>query len=99
MVRCRGVAVIALHNTEEALTIPTWLPPTPPASRRAIKNTGTEPLTLVFAAVPNEKTGLLSFLRRIGAKPGQEATPLPPDEFVRIAAEHDLILRPPDTAR
>jgi hypothetical protein len=22
-----GVAVIALHNAEEALTIPTWLPP------------------------------------------------------------------------
>ena len=53
--------------------------------------------TLVFAAVPNEKKGLLSFFRRIGVKPGEEATPLSPEDFARIAAEHDLILRPPDS--
>ncbi len=72
---------------------------TPPGSWHAIKNTGEEPLTLVFAAIPNEKKGLLSFFRRIGAKPGQEATPLSPEDFARIAAEHDLILRPPDTGK
>ncbi len=70
---------------------------TPPGSWHAIKNTGNNPLTLVFAAVPNEKKGLLSFFRRIGVKPGEEATPLSPEDFARIAAEHDLILRPPDS--
>jgi mannose-6-phosphate isomerase-like protein (cupin superfamily) len=70
---------------------------TPPGSWHAIKNTGEGPLILVFAAIPNEKTGLLSFFRRIGAKPGEAATELTPEEFAKIAAEHDLILRPPDT--
>lgn len=72
---------------------------TPPGSWHALKNTGKEPLTLVFAAIPNEKKGLLSFFRRIGVKPGQVATPLSPEDFARIAAEHDLILRPPDTGK
>jgi quercetin dioxygenase-like cupin family protein len=67
----------------------------PPGVWHSIKNTGDEPLVLVFAVVPNEKVGLLSFFRRVGAKPGEEATILSPDEFGRIAAEHDLILRPP----
>lgn len=70
---------------------------TPPGSWHAIKNTGNQPLTLVFAAIPNEKKGLLSFFKRIGVKPGEVATPLSPDDFARIAAEHDLILKPPDT--
>lgn len=70
---------------------------TPRSSWHAIRNTGKDSLTLVFAAIPNEKKGLLSFFRRIGAKPGVEATPLSPEDFARIAAEHDLILRPPDT--
>jgi mannose-6-phosphate isomerase-like protein (cupin superfamily) len=71
----------------------------PPGSWHAIKNTGKEPLTLVFAAIPNEKKGLLSFFRRIGVKPGEVATPLSPEDFAKIAAEHDLILRPPDTGK
>jgi len=70
---------------------------TPPGSWHAITNTDDEPLSLIFAAVPNEKKGLLSFFRRIGAKPGEAATELTPEEFAHIAAEHDLILRPPDT--
>ncbi len=67
----------------------------PPGVWHTIKNTGDEPLVLVFAVIPNEKTGLLSFFRRVGAKPGEEATVLSPEEFGKIAAEHDLILRPP----
>lgn len=68
----------------------------PPGAWHSIRNAGDEPLTLVFATVPNEEEGLLSFFRRIGVKPGEEATPLPPEEFARIAAEHDLVLRPPE---
>ena len=42
---------------------------------------------------------LASFFRRIGVEPGQVATPLSLEDFGRIAAEHDLILRPPDTGK
>lgn len=63
----------------------------------AVTNTGDEPLKLVFVTIPNEKKDLLSFFRTIGVKPGEEATPLSQDEFARIAAEHDLILKPPTT--
>ena len=66
----------------------------PPGSWHAIRNTGNEPLTLVFATIPNEEQGLLSFFRDIGVEPGQEAKPLVPEEFAAMAAEHDLILRP-----
>lgn len=67
----------------------------PPGSWHAMKDTGDEPLTLVFATIPNDKKGLLSFFRRIAAKPGELATPLSPEDFAGIAAEHDLILRLP----
>lgn len=60
-----------------------------------LRNTGATPLKLVFASIPNEKKGLLSFFRRIGAEPGETpAAALSPEEFARIAAEHDLVLRP-----
>ena len=37
-----------------------------------------------------------SYFRQISAKPGEEpATTLSPEEFGRIATEHDMILRPP----
>lgn len=68
----------------------------PPAAWHAVRNAGNEPLTMVFATIPNEEKGLLSFFRKIGAKPGEEAKTLSPEEFGRIAAAHDLILRPPD---
>lgn len=68
----------------------------PPGAWHGFANTGDEPLALVFATIPNEEQGLLSFFRQIGARPGQEAAPLSPEAFARIAAEHDLILRPPD---
>lgn len=67
---------------------------TPPGAWHGLRNTGDGPLKLVFATIPNEETGLLSFFRRIGVKPGEAAEPLPPEEFARIAAAHDLILRP-----
>lgn len=68
---------------------------TPPGAWHAVRNTGDVPLTLVFATIPNEERGLISFFRRIGTKPGSEGTPLPPEEFARLAAEHDLVLKPP----
>ena len=68
-----------------------------PGSWHTIKNTGQEPFTLIFATIPNEKMGLLSFFRKIGVKPGEEGTALSPEDFAQLATEHDLILRPPET--
>lgn len=68
----------------------------PPGAWHSVRNTGEEPLVLVFAAIPNEKKGLMTFFRKISVKPGEEPTELPPEEFARIAAEHDMILRPPE---
>lgn len=65
----------------------------PPGAWHGLENTGDVPLQLVFATVPNEEQGLLSFFRRIGVAPGSTPQPLPPEEFARLAAEHDLILR------
>jgi len=94
-----GEGVLTVYDGDQPKDVPIgpgYVAYTPPGSWHAIKNTGDEPLTLVFATIPNEKRGLLSFFRRIGAKPGDSATSLSPEDFARIAAEHDLILRPPD---
>ena len=66
----------------------------PQGAWHSIGNTGEGLLTLVFATVPNEETGLLSFFRSISAPPGEEPPNVPPEEFARLAAEHDLILLP-----
>lgn len=95
-----GEGTLTVYDGDQPKDVPVgpgYVAYTPPGSWHAIKNTGDEPLTLVFATIPNDKKGLLSFFRRIGAKPGEVATPLSPEDFARIAAEHDLILRPPDT--
>jgi len=65
----------------------------PPGHWHALRNTGTTPLSLVFATVPNEERGLMSFFRRIGATPGKAGTPITFDELQRIGAEHDMVLR------
>ena len=67
----------------------------PPGRWHAVRNTGSTPLSLVFATVPNEKKGLMSFFRRIGSTPGKEGTPISFEELQRIGAEHDMILRDP----
>lgn len=67
---------------------------TPPGVWHSFKNTGNVPLSLVFAVIPNEEKGLLAFFRKIGVKPESEPEVLPMDDFVRIATEHDLILKP-----
>ncbi|PRX57515.1 cupin domain-containing protein [Flagellimonas meridianipacifica] len=67
---------------------------TPPGEYHSFINTGNEPLQLVFAVIPNEKTGLLSFFEKIGANPGQDARTFSPEEFAQIANEHDLVLKP-----
>ena len=68
---------------------------TPPGAWHSFKNTSDESLSLVFAAIPNEKKGLLSFFSKIAVEPGKESkTHLSPEEFSKIAAEHDLILKP-----
>ena len=96
-----GEGTVTLYEDGSAKDVPVregYVVYVPPGSWHTIKNTGQEPLTLVFATIPNEKKGLLAFFRQIGVKPGEEATPVSPDDFARLAAEHDLILRPPDTA-
>ena len=68
----------------------------PPGAWHTVRNKGSTPLSLVFATVPNEEKGLLSFFRRISVEPGQDPIVISPEELDRIAAEHDMILRPPD---
>ena len=46
-----------------------------------------------LVTVPNEKTGLLSYFRRVCAGPGEEGLVLSPEELEKLASEHDLILR------
>lgn len=97
-----GEGVVQVYEEGRSREVPVragyvWY--TPPGAWHAVRNTGSDPLKLVFAAIPNEKRGLLSFFRRIGTKPGVEGTPLAPEEFARIAAEHDLILRPSSTRK
>lgn len=70
----------------------------PPGTWHAIQNTGEGPLALVFATIPNQEMGLLSFFRRIATEPGKAGEALPPEEFARLAAEHDLVLRPAEQA-
>lgn len=94
-----GEGVVTVYEEGKPKDIPVregYVVYIPPGSWHTIKNTGQESLSLVFATIPNEKKGLLSFFRRIGVKPGEEATPLAAEDFARLAAEHDLILRPPD---
>lgn len=93
-----GEGIARLYEDGEPRDVPVkpgyvWY--NPPGVWHSIANTGDEPLVLVFATIPNEEKGLLSFFRRVSVKPGQEPIPLPPEEMGRIAAEHDLILKPP----
>lgn len=69
----------------------------PPAAWHAVRNRGSTPLSLVFVTVPNEEKGLLSFFRLISSKPGEEPIVLPQEDFERIAFEHDMILRTPES--
>ncbi|MEE8368263.1 MAG: cupin domain-containing protein [Thermoanaerobaculia bacterium] len=94
-----GEGVVTVYEDGNPKDIPVragYVTYIPPGSWHTIKNTGQEPFTLVFATIPNDKNGLLSFFRRIGAEPGEVATPLNPEDFARIASEHDMILRPVD---
>jgi mannose-6-phosphate isomerase-like protein (cupin superfamily) len=93
-----GVAVFVDENGAESLvpvaTGYVWY--NPPGQWHAVRNTGSVPLSLVFATVPNEEKGLMSFFRRIGSTPGKQGTPLSLEELQRIGAEHDMHLRGPD---
>ena len=93
-----GVARIYVDGEQKDVTVaPGYVWYNPPGVWHSIANTADEPLVLVFATIPNEKKGLLSFFRRISVKPGEDSIALPPEEFAQIAAEHDMILRPPAT--
>lgn len=71
----------------------------PPGAWHSVKNTGTEPLVMVFATVPNLETGLLSFFRKIGTLPGQDPTRLSKEQIARIGADHDFVMRASVPAR
>ena len=93
-----GVARIDVDGEQKDVTVaPGYVWYNPPGVWHSIANTADEPLVLVFATIPNEKKGLLSFFRRISVKPGEAAMTLPPEELAKIAAEHDMILRPSAT--
>lgn len=69
----------------------------PPGAWHAVRNKGDTQLTMVFATVPNEKKGLLSFFREIGVAPGHPGKPITPEELERLAAEHDMIFWVPES--
>lgn len=88
------VVVVDEDGTEKEISVGAgyvWY--NPPGVWHAVRNTGSVPLSLVFAIVPNEKNGLLSYFRRVCVGPGKEGIALSPEELERIASEHDLILR------
>lgn len=64
----------------------------PPGVWHTVRNKGTTPLVLVFATVPNEEEGLLSFFREVSVKPGEDPIEIAPEVLRGIAARHDMIL-------
>lgn len=92
-------AAIGLGDDGEEIDMPisegyVWY--NPPGAWHAVRNTGPEPLSMIFATIPNEAKGLLAFFRKIGSQPGAATKTIPQDEFARLAAEHDMIMRPPE---
>jgi mannose-6-phosphate isomerase-like protein (cupin superfamily) len=92
-----GEGIVITYENEIRIETPVkegyvWY--TAPGEWHSFKNTGNEPLKLVFAIIPNDKNGLLSFFKKVGAEPGKDATIFSPEEFGKIANEHDLILKP-----
>jgi mannose-6-phosphate isomerase-like protein (cupin superfamily) len=95
-----GRGVVAMRENGKLKEVPVepgsvWY--IPPAAWHTIRNTANEPMTLVFATVPNHETSLLSFFRKIGAKPGDTPPALSKDEVAKLGAEHDFVRRPPET--
>lgn len=89
--------VISYENDERTETIVkegyVWY--TAPGEWHSFQNTGKEPLKLVFATVPNAKHGLLDFFKKVGVKPETEpSNTLSAEEFAKLAADNDLILKP-----
>ncbi len=65
-----------------------------PGAWHAVRNVGDVPLELVFATIPNEEQGLLSYFREIGVAPGNVAPVIAAEELAQLAASHDMIVRP-----
>ncbi|MBT8386413.1 MAG: cupin domain-containing protein [Ignavibacteria bacterium] len=92
-----GEGMVINYINEELIEMPikegyVWY--NAPGVWHTFRNTGDKPLSLIMAVIPNEKKGLLSFFRKVGVEPGKEPTIIPSDEFKKIAAEHDMILKP-----
>ena len=89
-------AAVVLDDAGEQVELPIgagcfWY--NPPGAWHALRNVGSTPLELVFATVPNESKGLLSFFRRISSEPGRPPVPISPEDLERLGAEHDMIVR------
>lgn len=94
-----GRGVVVMRENDKLKEVPVepgsvWY--IPPAAWHTIKNTAEEPMTLVFATIPNHETSLLSFFRKIGAEPGVAPPALSKEEITRLGAEHDFVRRPPE---
>lgn len=92
-----GEGIVITYENEQRVETPVkegyvWY--TAPGEYHSFKNTGNEPLKLIFVIIPNDKDGLLSFFKKVGAEPGKEAKVFSPEEFGKIADEHDLVLKP-----
>jgi mannose-6-phosphate isomerase-like protein (cupin superfamily) len=94
-----GRGVVVLRENEALKEVPVepgsvWY--IPPAAWHTIRNTAEEPMSLVFATVPNHATSLLSFFRKVGAKPGEAPPALSKEEIAQLGIEHDFQRRPPE---
>jgi mannose-6-phosphate isomerase-like protein (cupin superfamily) len=92
-----GRGVVMMRENEKLKQVPVesgsaWY--IPPAAWHTIKNTGQEPLTLVFATVPNHETSLLSFFRKVGSRPGDAPPLLSQEDIAKLGLAHDFVKRP-----
>lgn len=89
-------AVLSLNDSGETIETPiaegyVWY--NPRGVWHGVKNTGDGPLSMVFATIPNDEHGLMSFFRRIGVAPGKEGSPISPEALHELGRRHDLIFR------
>jgi mannose-6-phosphate isomerase-like protein (cupin superfamily) len=80
----RGSGVAMLGSREATVTAGATIY-IPPGTRVRLKNTGTEPLTIVFL-FPKSELG--DYFRDVSVAEGQQAVPFTPDEFAALQARH-----------
>lgn len=68
----------------------------PPGAWHGVRNVGNGELSMIFTTVPNHKTGLLSYFRKVCAGPGKKGVAISPEELEQLGKKHDLIFRSTD---